>query len=69
MPEAIIAWKPDKAPHAMVTNRKGNSEPVNTGPSLRCANSLMAGTVIVGWTTTIASASITMTPTFMKVDR
>ena len=69
VPEAIRAWNPERAPHAIVTNRKGNSGPANTGPSSPPANSLNAGTVISGRTTTIAPASITMTPIFMKVDR
>ena len=69
VPEAIRAWKPDSAPHAMVTNRNGNSEPVKAGPSVRLANSLTAGVVISGRTTTMATASSAMVPTVMKVDR
>jgi hypothetical protein len=69
VPEEIIAWKPERAPHAIVTKRKGNSAPVNTGPSVREANSLTAGDSITGRTSTIASASITMVPIFMKVER
>ena len=69
VPEEIIAWNPDSAPQAIVTNRNGNSAPVNTGPSVREANSLIAGASITGRTTTIARASITMVPIFMKVER
>ncbi len=69
VPDAIRAWNPESAPHAMVTNRNGNREPENTGPSERPANSLTAGTVISGRTTTMAAASSTMVPTFMNVER
>ena len=69
VPEPIIAWKQERAPQAMVTKRNGNSEPVNTGPSSREANSETAGEVMTGWTTTIAIASIAMVPIFMNVDR
>ena len=40
-----------------------------TGPLSRPANSLKAGTVISGRTTMMASASITITPIFMNVER
>ena len=69
VPEAIIAWNPDRAPQAMVTKRKGNSAPVNTGPSVREANSEIAGVSIIGRTSTIAAASMTMVPIFTKVER
>ena len=69
VPEEISAWKPESAPHAMVTNRNGNSGPDTTGPSARPANSLNAGTAISGRTTTIATASMTIVPIFMNVDR
>ncbi|MNW59827.1 hypothetical protein D3C74_377750 [compost metagenome] len=65
----MSAWKPERAPHAIVTNRNGKSDPENTGPVSPLANSLTAGTEISGRTITIAPASITITPTFMKVDR
>ena len=32
VPDEISAWKPDTAPHAMVMNRNGNSEPDQAGP-------------------------------------
>ena len=53
----------------MVTNRNGKSEPLNTGPSGRDAQTVTAGTWMSGRTTTMAMASIAMVPTFMKVDR
>lgn len=33
VPEEIVAWNPDSAPHAIVTKRKGKSFPENTGPA------------------------------------
>ena len=32
VPDEISEWNPDSAPHAIVMNRNGNSEPANTGP-------------------------------------
>jgi hypothetical protein len=69
VPEEISAWNPDRAPHAMVTNRNGNSEPGKTGPSERDAKTSTAGAVISGRTTTMAIASSPITPIFMKVER
>ena len=43
VPDEISAWNPDSAPHAMVMNRNGNSEPANTGPSPLVANREIAG--------------------------
>ncbi len=31
VPEQTSPWKPEHAPHAMVTKRKGKSEPVSPG--------------------------------------
>ena len=69
VPEAISAWKPESAPHAMVTNRNGNSEPGHTGPVWPEANSENAGVSMRGCTTTMAIARPAITPIFMKVDR
>jgi hypothetical protein len=69
VPEAMSAWKPERAPHAIVTKRNGKSEPLTTGPASPPANSLNAGTVISGRTRTIAPASMTIVPIFMKVER
>ena len=69
VPEAMRAWNPLKAPQAIVTKRNGKMGPLNTGPVWPPANSLNAGTEISGRTSTIAPASMTITPTFMKVDR
>ncbi len=69
VPEAMSAWKPLSAPHAMVTNRNGKIGPEKTGPVWPPANSLNAGTEISGRTRTMAPASMTITPTFMNVDR
>ncbi len=69
VPDAMSAWKPDSAPHAMVTKRNGNNAPDTTGPVSPLANSLIAGTVISGRTTITATARTTMTPTFMNVER
>ena len=69
VPDAISAWNPDNAPHAIVTNRNGNSVPLTTGPLPFDANSLTAGTCSSGRTITIATASIPIVPIFMNVDR
>jgi hypothetical protein len=69
VPEEMRAWKPERAPQAMVTKRNGNSAPEKTGPFSRLANSLKAGTLISGRTTMMATASMAITPIFMKVDR
>ncbi len=69
VPEEISEWKPDSAPHAMVMNRNGNSDPANTGPVPLAANDDTAGASMIGRATTMPMASRTMVPTFMKVDR
>ena len=53
----------------MVTNRNGKSGPATTGPSSREANSLNAGTLISGRTMMMATASMTIVPIFMNVER
>ena len=69
VPEEIREWKPDSAPQAMVMKTKGNIEPAKTGPSPREANSVTASIFSVGSAMTTPSASSTMVPTFMKVER
>lgn len=69
VPEEMSEWKPDSAPHAMVMNRNGNSEPANTGPVPLEAKLEIAGAAMTGRATTMPMASRTMVPTFMNVDR
>ena len=69
VPEAISAWNPERAPHAMVTKRNGNSEPAHTGPVSPPANSENAGACTAGCTITMATARPAITPIFMNVDR
>src|SRR5664280_2543269 len=69
VPEAIRAWKPDKAPQAIVMNTNGNSLPANTGPLPLSAKLVTAWLWSTGLAMTRPTARSTMTPTFMKVDR
>ena len=51
-------------------NRNGNSEPANTGPvAAAWRTSETAGACITGRAIRMPTASSTMVPTFMKVDR
>ena len=50
-------------------NTNGNSEPANTGPVPVNAKSVKASVCIVGQASRIDTASSTMTPIFMKLDR
>ena len=69
VPEAIVAWNPESAPHAIVTKRNGNRAPLKTGPSSRNASSEKAGAVTSGRTTTMPMASSAIVPIFINVDR
>ncbi|MDR6175607.1 hypothetical protein QE366_002866 [Nocardioides zeae] len=69
MPDEISAWNPERAPHAMVMKRNGKSLPANTGPSPDDANGVTASVESTGFASTRPTASSTITPTFMKVDR
>ena len=69
VPEAMSAWKPESAPHAMVMNTNGNSDPANTGPVPSRAKSVTASAWSTGRAMTRLAASRTITPIFMKVDR
>ena len=69
VPEAISEWKPERAPQAMMMKTKGNSEPAKTGPSPLEANGVTASFCITGSVTRMPTASSTMVPIFMKVDR
>lgn len=53
----------------MVMNRKGNSEPANTGPVPLPAKVEIAGASITGRAMRMPTASSAMVPTFMNVDR
>jgi hypothetical protein len=50
-------------------NTNGNSEPANTGPLPVKANSVNAWVFITGAVTITPTASSTIVPIFMKVDR
>ena len=69
VPDATREWKPDSAPQAIVMNTNGNSDPANTGPVPLNANSVNAGVCIIGQASRIDTASRTITPIFMKLDR
>ena len=69
VPEAIREWKPDSAPQAMMMNTNGNSDPANTGPSPFEANSVKRSFSSTGSVTRMPSASSTITPIFMNVER
>ena len=69
VPEAISEWKPERAPQAMMMNTNGNSAPAKTGPSPLEANGVTASFCITGSVTRMPTASSTMVPIFMKVDR
>jgi hypothetical protein len=69
VPDAIREWKPDSAPQAMMMNTNGNSEPANTGPWPFEANSVTRSFCSTGRVKRIPSASSTIVPIFMKVER
>ena len=69
VPEAMSAWKPDRAPQAIVMNTNGNSDPANTGPLPSRAKSVMARFSSTGRASTRLTARRTMVPIFMKVER
>lgn len=69
VPEETMACMPDRAPQAMVMNRKGKSLPAKTGPSVLVANSETAAISTTGRTIRMPAARTTIVPTFMKVDR
>ncbi|GGX26910.1 hypothetical protein GCM10010321_47060 [Streptomyces chartreusis] len=69
MPEEMSAWKPDRAPQAMVMKTNGNSDPAKTGPSPREAKSVIGSIFSVGRATITPRASRKIVPIFMKVDR
>lgn len=69
VPEAMSAWNPERAPHAIVMNTNGKILPANTGPSPSVAKLVTASACSTGAAMTRPTASSTMTPTFMNVDR
>ena len=69
VPEAMRAWNPDNAPQAIVMNTNGKSLPANTGPVPSIAKSVTASFCSTGRAITSPTASSTMTPIFMNVDR
>ena len=68
VPVAMMLWKPEIAPQAMVMNRYGNTDPVRTGPPPQ-TNWENAGMRISGATMMMPIASRTIVPIFMYVDR
>jgi hypothetical protein len=69
VPEAMSAWKPERAPQAMVMKTNGNSEPANTGPSPLEAKSVIASFCSIGRASSSPTASRMIVPIFMNVDR
>ena len=69
VPEAISEWNPERAPQAMVMNTNGNSFPAKTGPVPSRPNSVIASFWSSGLARTRPTASSTITPIFMNVDR
>ena len=69
VPEAISAWKPERAPQAMVMKTNGKSLPANTGPVPSIAKSVTASCWSIGAAKIMPTASSTITPIFMNVDR
>jgi hypothetical protein len=69
VPEETRAWKPERAPQAMVMKRKGKRFPANAGPVPSLAKWVTAGICTEGMATRMPSASRAMVPTFMKVER
>ncbi len=65
VPEEISAWKPERAPQAMVMKRKGKSDPAKAGPVPVDANSVTAGIFTSGRATRMPIASSVIVPTFM----
>ena len=65
VPDAISAWNPEIAPHAIVMNANGNSGPGTIGPPppVNCEN---AGISSTGLTTMTPTTSIAIVPIFMN---
>jgi hypothetical protein len=69
VPEEISEWKPDSAPQAIVMKANGKSAPAKTGPAPVRANSVSGAFWSRGSTTRMPTASRTIVPIFMNVDR
>src|SRR5215217_6034610 len=69
VPEAISEWNPESAPQAMVIKTNGKSAPAKTGPWPLKANSVNLGMCIGGSVKAMPTASRSMVPIFMKVER
>ena len=69
VPDAMRAWKPESAPQAIVMKTNGNSLPAKTGPVPSIAKSVTASFCSTGAANSSPTASSTITPTFMNVDR
>jgi hypothetical protein len=69
VPEAISEWNPERAPQAMIMKTNGKSEPAKTGPWPLKANSVNLGMCIGGSVKAMPTASRSMVPIFMKVER
>lgn len=68
VPVPMMAWKPDKAPHAMVIKTKGKTLPGMTGPQ-PLTYLVIAAIWNSGCTMHIPDASSTMVPTLRYVER
>ena len=69
VPEAISEWKPDSAPQAMVMNTNGNSD-AGEHRALAVGGELGEALVLEhGSVTRMPTASSTIMPIFMNVDR
>ena len=65
VPEAMSAWKPEIAPHAMVMKQKGKSGPGMMGPPPP-ANSVSAGIWSTGFTMITPMTRNPIVPIFMN---
>ena len=63
VPEEIIEWNPDKAPQAIVMNKKGQIFPDMIGP-FPLTYSVIAGILISGFTMITPTAKRIITPNF-----
>ena len=65
VPDAMSAWNPEIAPHAIVMNTNGKSGPGTIGPP-PAVNSVKAGIWSTGLTMTTATTRNAMVPIFMN---
>ena len=68
VPDAISAWNPEIAPHAIVMNANGKSLPANTGP-VPSMNRVSGGICSGGSTSRMPMPRQSTTPTFTNALR